>query len=504
MEKFIFYLSILLLYVIYSNTQVVIPLDSFQSQFEEESESQELVNLLLNSNIASIIKIGSQLYPLKTFFNINSPFFYISKQCNINEESFLSKYKTNFNYNRYKSITFYNTSSFDLFFGQSLHACTAIENFEVINYDKKEIKLEKISFILNEDTNEEKCNCLNIGLIENLNKETSFKEYNLITQLKQKNYIKEYIWTIKFNDVNKYNNNNLLYDPDELINLKGNLIIGDFPHNYDPQNYYKSQFIKTYTIFSGNIMKWELKFNKICYINNNKEQKIDDVYVNLDPSSYLIKAPEIYFESIIDNYFKKFLDEKICQFNYLDEYISINCDKSEKFSINEINAFPSILFDHINLNYTFELTYRDLFVEKDKVYYFLIISDSLFYKTGWILGNIFMRKYQFIFNLDTKEIGFYNPKLDKILDDNDGHQNSSNNSSNTIIYVIIIIVLCLFLVGIVLFIKMKFYPKISKKKRANELDDDYEYVTDKNVNNDLINNDNNDDNKLFNKNSNIN
>ena len=80
-------------------------------------------------------------------------------------------------------------------------------------------------------------------------------------------------------------------------------------------------------------MKWELKFNKICYINNNKEQKIDDVYVNLDPSSYLIKAPEIYFESIIDNYFKKFLDEEICQFNYLDEYISINCDKSEKFSI---------------------------------------------------------------------------------------------------------------------------------------------------------------------------
>ena len=189
MEKFIFYLSILLLYVIYSNTQVVIPLDSFQSQFEEESESQELVNLLLNSNIASIIKIGSQLYPLKTFFNINSPFFYISKQCNINEESFLSKYKTNFNYNRYKSTTFYNTSSFDLFFGQSLHACTAIENFEVNNYEKKEIKLEKISFILNEDTNEEKCNCLNIGLIENLNKETSFKEYNLIKQLKQKKSI---------------------------------------------------------------------------------------------------------------------------------------------------------------------------------------------------------------------------------------------------------------------------------------------------------------------------
>ena len=132
------------------------------------------------------------------------------------------------------------------------------------------------------------------------------------------------------------------------------------------------------------------------------------------------------------------------------------------------------------------------------IYYFLIISDSLNYKTGWTLGNIFMRKYQFIFNLDSKEIGFYNPKLEQIIDDNNNNNdndnknnknNNINNSSNIILYVVIILILCLLLFVVGLFIIMKFCPKISKKKRVNELDDEYEYVTDKK---NAINNDNND------------
>ena len=304
---------------------------------------------------------------------------------------------------------------------------------------------------------------------------------------------------MKFNNANKYNNNNLLYDPDELINLKGNLIIGDYPHNYDSKNNYKSQFIKTYSTFSENVMKWELRFNKIYYLNNNEEQKINDINANLDPSNYLIFAPKNDYESIIQNYFQKYLNEDICQYNYIEEYVSIICDKSEKFSINEIKTFPSIYFEHVNLDYTFELSFKELFIEKDNIYYFLIISDSLFYTTGWTLGNIFMRKFQFIFNLDTKEIGFYNPKLNKY--NNEGY-NINKNSSNIIIYIILIIILCLLLFGICLFIKMKFYPKVEKKKRANELDDEYEYVTYKNNSNNNENKKDNDDNKLFTNNIN--
>jgi hypothetical protein len=375
------------------------------------------------------------------------------------------------------------------------------ENFKILDYEKKEINLENFNFILSEDTNENKPNCLYIGLLENQNSQTSFKDYNLITQLKQKKFINEYCWFILFNKATKYNKDNSLYDPDEIFNLKGNIFFGDFPHNFDKKNFYKSQLIKTYTSHTySNIMKWELKFNKIYFKDNDaKEIKIDDKVVKIDPSKYLIFAPKEYYELIIENFFQKYIDEDICSYAYFEEYTSIYCYKSDKFSIDKITTFPTVCFEHINLEYTFELTYKDLFVEKDNIYWFLVVSDDQFNVNDWILGNLFMRKYQFVFNLDTKEIGFYNPSLTK--EENADGKNS--NGSNAVLYILLIIALIIIIIGVGIFIKMKFFPGISKKKRANELDDDYEYVSDKKERNNNMNSNEN-DNKLFNTDNNIN
>ena len=102
--------------------------------------------------------------------------------------------------------------------------------------------------------------------------------------------------TIKFNNTTKYNNNNLLYDSDELINLKGNLIIGDFPHKFDSKNYYKSQFIKTYS--SLKVMKWELEFNKIYYINTIKIS-------NSNQHFFVIHKSKVYKFEILGFYMDK-------------------------------------------------------------------------------------------------------------------------------------------------------------------------------------------------------
>ena len=130
----------------------------------------------------------------------------------------------------------------------------------------------------------------------------------------------------------------------------------------------------------------------------------------------------------------------------------------------------------------------------------------MFYTSDWTLGNIFMRKYQFIFNLDTKEIGFYNPKLEKNSNKNNGNKDiQKENKAYKITNVILIGILVIILVGIGIFIKMKFYTKNSKKKRANELDDDYEYFSDKNIKGNNKENENiNNDDKLFNNSNNIN
>ena len=506
MEKVYFFLFLSILYIeksINASSSIVLPLESFKTILEEggendDSEQDSFIYNLFYLNIASTVKIGSKSYPIKTFFNINSAYFYITKKCNVEKTSSFD-YKTNFNYNRYQSNSFYNTSSFDITFGSDSNACIARENFKFNNYDKEEITIEKINFILNEDTDDKTLNCLEIGLLENQLSQSVFKGINIITQLKENKYTKEYTWSIIFNKATKYNNDNLLYDPDELLNLKGNIFIGDYPHNFDSENYYKSQLKPTYASYIENIMKWDLKFNKIFYIkNDNKEFLVSDKTAKLDPSNYLIYAPKSYFDSISDNFFQKYIDVKSCYNYYFEEYSSIYCHKTDKFTINDIKSFPSIYFEHADLDFKFELSYKDLFVEKDNIYWFLIVSDNLFYTTDWSFGNIFMRKYQFTFNLDKKEIGFYNPNYRK-----ENNDSSVKGSSNTILYILLIIALVIILIGIGIFIKMKFFSGASKKKRANELDDDYEYVSHKNDKNNNNNNDEN-ENKLFNNNDNDN
>ena len=114
-----------------------------------------------------------------------------------------------------------------------------------------------------------------------------------------------------------------------------------------------------------------------------------------------------------------------------------------------------------------------------------MISDPQFQKDRWVLGNTFMRKYQFVFNLESKEIGFYNPNLEKKNNDKE----NPKDSSKVVLYIILAVALVIILIGIGIFIKMKFYPSKKKKQRANELDDDFEYESQKNndANNPLFN-----------------
>ena len=492
MEKifFIYYIFIIVINGIFSEDYIIsFKLESFQ--YRGDNSNPTIINQLFDSNIITTMRIGSNSYPLKAFISSQNQYFYISTKCNI-QKVYFPEYKTNFNYNRHNSYSFYNTSNFDLSFSQESKACTATEDFEILNVKNMVTTKENLNFILNEDTDIDKPNCLHIGLLENKNKESFFSSYNLITQLKQKSKIKESCWSIIFNKPLKYNNDNLLVAAEELVNLKGNLIIGDYLHVFEPKNYYESQMVKTYTTFELNIMKWELNFNKIFYKYNDKEIKIlAENKVGLDPSNYFIIAPEYYFDSITETYFQKYKDESICNYDFIDEYIAFYCEKSQKFSINEIKNFPSIYFEHIGLEYTFELSFKDLFIEKDGKYWFLLITDNIYNKNDWVLGNIFLRKYQFVFNLESREIGFYNPNLAK----NENNENSPKDSSKKLLYALLIIALFIIIAGIAYFVKMKFYPTVLKKKRANELDDEFEYVSHKNFNN----NNNNDDNQLFNE-----
>ena len=68
-----------------------------------------------------------------------------------------------------------------------------------------------------------------------------------------------------------------------------------------------------------------------------------------------------------------------------------------------------------DFNETFEFTYKDLFkpVYDNKYYLFVLFmrkmraSDILKDPPSWILGRMFLQKYQFVFDALNKKVGYY-------------------------------------------------------------------------------------------------
>ena len=85
-----------------------------------------------------------------------------------------------------------------------------------------------------------------------------------------------------------------------------------------------------------------------------------------------------------------------------------------------------------------------------------------------------------VFNQDSKTISFYNPNLPIIGEDNS--KNSENKSSNNKIIIIIIIILGIICISLGIYLGKIIYFKSGEKKRFNELDDNFEYVSKENIN----------------------
>ena len=266
----------------------------------------------------------------------------------------------------------------------------------------------------------------------NLKPQLDLESNSLLYNLKNKKLISNYIWTYEFIDDKKE---------------KGNLIIGEFPHNYNPSKYKEQLFKKTKAEIVGNFIDWYILFDTIKI--GNYSINIRKVLLRLEFG--LIKGTKQLEEIIINNYLKGKKYEKMKENIYTHYCFS---DKSI------IDNFPSIYFYIKELNETFILSKEDLFTEYQKRYYLnIFFPDYDEIVPFWILGNIFLKKYQFIFNIDQKTIGYYS-----------GYTNNSKNFVR-IIFIFILIIILIFLIY--------FYIKSSKKrkKRQNEINDIYEYIS---------------------------
>ena len=248
---------------------------------------------------------------------------------------------------------------------------------------------------------------------------------------------------------------------------EGNLIIGEQPHNFDSVNFHKDELSFSYPFLNDDFYDWGLLFDEISFNDVNFRQfhyssfnyELNYIKGNIDLENQL----DIYFNESILN--KTCFKEKI--YHSYRPHSFFHCKKI-LFKDN-MKYFPPLKFFQYDFNYTFELTYKDLFIEKNDKIILLIFFDQM--RFDWRLGKPFLRKYSFLFNQDTKMVGFYKNQ-------NIGNNTNKNNLDSkwkiilivfVIFFAIVILVFSGILIGIYLFRK--------KRKNKYTIDEDYDYTT---------------------------
>ena len=280
-----------------------------------------------------------------------------------------------------------------------------------------------------------------------------FKEEsaNFISQLKKKDKINSFAFTIKYNS----NSNN---------EENGEIIIGDLPHEYAPDTYSpENYFFDSVSITKEPPFNWHFIYKKCSYgqeqIDTRNSVKFSIDFGFIRGNKNLQKTLEENFFNLNSCYKDKTKN------NYYIYYCTEKAIKNLKPIIFELES----KYCPTNLNAKFEFNYKDLFIKDENkdndIYYFQIVfpSDGSF--SNWIFGKPLFKKYQMVFDQDRKTYGFY-VKLNEKKSDN---SNNSLKISWTLVVILIIVSLVL---GYIL---CKLINKLPRRLKANELEDSFTY-----------------------------
>ena len=490
MENIIFFYLLLIVVINLNNCSNVITFQLHYSNITLINNISSIFNSLSNTYIYSQMKIGQPEYSIKTLFSFNSPYFCMLTNYELIDEKNLLNY-----YNVENSETFHNISCLNQYYVQSYKDIHAEEKFAINMYNldeksNKEFIIKDLDFVLGvrniyqKKENLTEIYYMTIGLqFFTSQRYTQEKKIDFISLIKEKKLVENYNWFIYYEKIKR--NEDGLYNLDELLNSGKSLIFGGFPHKYKSNEFHEEQLLNV----NSHYFLWILEFKSVYFYRNNTKfntgmfkQELYHNKAQLNFNNFIMYAPSLYITMIKNNYFESYISRNICHY-YIDAQIeSFYCEKSDNFNINELKLFPTLYFEHIEFNYTFEFTYEDLFFERDNKYFFMV--SSLLDVDDWFFGEIFFRKYQFVFNQDSKAISFYNINLDFEQKESSSKTIIINKSMDWKLIILIIILSSILFIGIGFIVGKTIYKKYKKKKRANELDDDYDYTSDKKILND--------------------
>ena len=471
-----------------SNYSLLFPFNTlYLSELENislynESFTNSIVRNIFESNIFIDIKLGTPIQIIKLQINANSDDFFISRP-DANFDMKYPKRNGNFYFNHSLSSTFdYQIGKEDEIYFSHPHLSNYVQDnfiFYSTNPKNKELRINGFNFLLAYQVRESQQGVVGLKGFANIIRREDF-----FTSLKNYNITNNYIWYLKYDN-----------------STNGNLVIGNYPHDdeYIKANcndciYKKKHFEKIYSYKTDKNWKypWALTFKNLIIKNKTEYQFIlEDCekckIAELDPNLGIIKGSKKYKDIIEDSLFKKYINKNICYKDILtinknyeeNSYDYYYCESSIK---NELkNEFNNIIFEHREFKTNFSLDFDDLFFEEKELLFFKMIFDEYY---NFIFGSPFINKYQFVFNSDSKEIGFYSKNINNIDEDEEENENKStdnnnnndnkNNENNYIVLKIIgIIILAALLILIGIFIGKKLFSS-KRKMRMNELQDNFD------------------------------
>jgi len=483
MIALIFIKYIILIHKVYSI--IFLPFQITEIDYLSHNYSiNSLIDDLFYRDIYTIIYIGTPLKEVLTLVRPDNHTLFLNKNdCQRKKLKYLDKnsvLNNNKVFDYKESSTFkiistindnYNNKDFNYLVTDSISFYDI--NCKNINSNcDKTIKIDEFHFNIEKEYNNKLCGRLGIGYSKNT-------QDHIINQLKKNKGSNYYIMIINF-----------------LEDGKGRIIFGGYPHEYDNNTIYdKNDLITINTGSIGNIfLPWSISFIRTYFITEEQKEILVQKYAlcYIIFNFGLIKGTGSYKEFILEYFFQNLIDKKICKIGQTDKTIfdrkasSINSDgiftmftcdsKTFKYYINK---FPSFKLKHEGFNYTFELTYKDLFLEVNDIYYFLIIFPGD-HSSQWIFGIPFLKKYEFVYNYDSNTIGFYHNYIEnreKIERNKLNETKDENNVDNSqFINITFKILFCIILIGIGYYIGKKIHEHRKKKVYELKEEDDYDYI----------------------------
>ena len=440
--KNIFFILILILPII---SYISFPLKKEKISSQPDiNNPKEIFSSFLDSRLYINLNIGSNKIDIKAFL-IQSKTELIIAGKNINHKYDETQSST---YN----MTNKNKVSFQ--FGMYSEGILSKDNFNILN-NNDELNNYNIDFILGTKGSSAYIDIKEAQVGLHLPLLQSYSEFNLIRSLKNNNVTTSYNWYLDFDD---FNSN------------EGKMIVDGFPHDLNNKKYFDENFVKSNAIDRHYAVLWGLKFSSINYGNQNLALGLD-LRAHFGFDYGIISASKEAGELFESLFFEKYISKNICFKEKVGVYGNyfFYCKKNDEFNIQN---FDSIYFNCPDLDITFELDYKDLFyIDNDNIYFLIEFSKNT---KIWNFGEIFLRKYYIVFNQDEKTLGYYKnmekPKKDKDKNENMMKNNTSWYNSLIIILVIIILAICVISMGVYIYKNKK-----NRKKKANELDDEYNY-----------------------------